>query len=162
MNFLPTVLLHPYVPGLRPSDQAPCWDALHQVALDTAVKVHHFRCAGAHDYARALNELWGHGVDIIICEHDIVPTSVQVMELEICPENFCAFDYFVSKHKCWSQVKGAVGLGLCRFRVAAQSSIVARPRVPQVPWHDLGSALGLRLGPVHLHYPLADHRHHYA
>ena len=84
---MPTVLLHPYVPRYKPADQAPCWEALHGVALDTAVKVHHFACTGATDYARGLNDLWGHGVDIVICEHDIVPTSVQVMELEMCPEN---------------------------------------------------------------------------
>ena len=150
------------MPGHRPADQAATWEALHQVALDTAIRLHHFRCADAHDYARALNDLWGHGVDIVVCEHDIVPTPVQVMELELCPEYVCAYDYQVSKRKCWSQVEGSLGLGLSRFRVAAQSSIVARPAVPQVPWHDLGSALGLRLGAVHLHYPPADHRHHYA
>ena len=109
-----------------------------------------------------LTEVWGFGADVAICEHDIVPTTAQVMELELCPEYVCAYDYQVSKHKCWSQVKGALGLGLCRFRVAAQSSILARPAVPQVPWHDLGSALGQRLGAVHVHYPPADHRHRYA
>lgn len=158
---MPTVLLHPYVPGHRPADQAPCWEALHQVALDTAVRVHHFICSTPYSYAIQLDALFGFGADVVICEHDIVPRTCQVMELELCPEDFCAYDYRVSKHKCWSQVKGAIGLGLCRFRVAAQSSIVARPRVPQVPYHDLGSTLGLRLGPVHLHYPLADHRHRY-
>lgn len=123
--------------------------------------MHHFICSTPYSYAIQLDTLFGWGADVAICEHDVVPTSVQVMELEVCPEQFCAFDYRVSKHHCWSQVKGAIGLGLCRFRVAAQKSIIARPRVPVVPYHDLGSALGERLAPVHLHYPLADHHHKY-
>ena len=134
---------------------------MHAVGLDTAIRVHHFLCSTPYSYAIQLDSLFGFGADVTICEHDIAPTSVQVMELEVCPEPFCAFDYKVSKHHCWSQVKGSIGLGLCRISVAAQASIKARPRVPVVPYHDLGSELGKRLPPVHLHYPLADHRHKY-
>lgn len=161
MNFLPTVLFHPYVPGLRPADQAPCWEGLHQVQLDTAIRAHHFACTTPYSYAIQLEALIGYGADVLIVEHDIAVRAVQVMELECCPEDFCAFDYRVSRHHCWSQVKKATALGLCRISVAAQSQIAARPRVPVVPYHDLGSALGERLPPVHLHYPLADHRHEY-
>lgn len=158
---MPTVLLHPFVAGLRPADQAPCWEGLHRVEAETAVRVKHMECTTSAAYAMGLDALFGHGCDVITVEHDMAVTPHQVMELELCPEDFCAFDYRVSKHLCWSQVKGATGLGLARVRVAAQAGIKARPRVPIVPWHDLASALGKRLPPVHLHYPIADHRHRY-
>ena len=159
---MPTILLHPYVPGLRPADQAPCWEGLHEVQIDTAVQVFHARCQGPYSYAQALTSVFGQGYDVAIVEHDIAVVPFQIVEMEVCPEDFCAFDYRVSKHKCWGQVKGATSFGLCRISVRAQSEIVARPRVPQVPWRDLASELGKRLPPVHMHYPLADHRHHYA
>ena len=129
--------------------------------LETGIKVHHFICSTPYSYAIQLDSLFGWGADVSIVEHDIAVKVSQVMELELCPEDFCAYDYRVSKHHCWGQVKGAVGLGLCRVRVAAQQGVKARPRVPQVPYTDLGSALGERLPPVHLHYPIADHRHEY-
>jgi hypothetical protein len=135
---------------------------LHEVEQDTAVEVVHYRTGLPSSYALLLDRWFCRGGDLITVEHDIAVKTCQVMELEMCPEPFCAYDYQVSKTLCWSQVKGATGLGLARIRLSAQAAIKARPRVPIVPWHDLASALGQRLPPVHLHYPIADHRHRYS
>jgi len=131
------------------------------VRRSTAIKVYDYEVGGAQDYAYALATLWAKGHDLMVVEQDMAPELGQVAELFMCPEPFCAFDYQVSKHLCWSQVKGAVGLGLARVKDRAQSDIKAMPRVPDVPWHDLASELGKRLPTVHVHFPPAVHHHHY-
>jgi hypothetical protein len=125
------------------------------------VKVYDHLITDDLSYAQGLLTIWAKGHDIVIVEQDMAVRVEQVGELFMCDRPFCAYDYKVSKHQCWSQVTYAVGLGLARITAEAQRTIKSDPPVPQVPWTDLASELGTRLPDVHVHYPPADHRHAY-
>lgn len=156
-----TVVLHPYRKGYRPADQAATWEGLAEVERDLGVQVCHVEMKGETSYANAINALWGLGKDVVIVEHDIVPKTCHLTELELCPEPYCAFDYIGVEAKLWSRFGWGAGIGLSRVRAAAQDAIVRRPRLMQVAWADVAYQMSLVLPDVHVHWPPVDHHHVY-
>lgn len=155
------VLLHPYVPGHRPADQCPTWEALADLLDMEGGQQWHVPCRNPQDYAMALRVAGGSGADVLVVEHDIVPTRELVTELVACEHPFCATDYVVEAGRLWSSLPEGLGLGLALVRTAAWEAITQWPRVPQVAWTDVAGVMRDRLPPVHVHPGPAQHSHHY-
>jgi hypothetical protein len=99
-------------------------------------------------YGKLLTEYWSLGADLIVCEHDNVPTAAQLDELASCGHDWCGFPYRHGERvaeRC---------LGLTKF------SLAFRRRLPHVmegaatiyddarrptPWWSLDARLALRL-----------------
>ena len=122
-------------------------------------------------YAKGLSDIWGIGADIIIIEHDIVPTVEQFNELVDCQESsVCSWDYSYPGCESWAsntlkeRAKGAnipngltsrgyassdannVAFGFIKIGRAAQTV-----DVPIVHWKILASTLSRKLPEVHIH-----------
>lgn len=155
------ILLHPYVPGHRPADQCPTWEALSQLDMLGIDEVRHVPCTGPSNYAWALRDLVDAGEDVIVVEQDIVPTQEQWTDLRWCRKSFCAADYLVEAGVLWSRIPGGFGLGLAKISADAYVQIVETPQVPLVHWRDLAGVMRERLGPPHLHAGPVQHNHQY-
>lgn len=84
-------VLHPY--STKPetfSRQAETWAALSRIRKHWQVVDR--PCTRETDYENALRELWGRD-DILIIEHDVVPTTEAVSGLEECRQPLCAQAY---------------------------------------------------------------------
>jgi hypothetical protein len=154
-------ILHPYVPGVRPADQAPCWEALSILRRNGGWDVYDVACVGEYDYAVYLGSFLEPCETMVIVEHDMVPTGEQVRELLECNAAFCAFDYHLASGELWSELTDHACLGLTKIEARAWGKVTATPKVPCVPWHDLAYRVSERLGPAHIHAGPADHRHGY-
>lgn len=44
-------------------------------------------------YGRLLRRIWAHPLDLIICEHDVEPTVLQLAELIHCGHDWCGYNY---------------------------------------------------------------------
>jgi hypothetical protein len=152
-------ILHPYVPGLRPADQAPCWEALSVLRDERGWDVYDIPCVEEYDYAEGLNDWWEALDDVIIVEHDIAPTVEQVRELEECPEPFCSMDYAGPSWSSWAAVPYAVCIGLAKLSSRLREGSTRRPFVPRVHWHDVGGALEQVIGRPHVHPGPVAHYH---
>jgi hypothetical protein len=155
------LVLHPYAPGVRPADQQPCWEALADLRFTHGYDVLDYPCVGPFGYRDALASVWYWKADVVIVEHDIVPSPLELKALEVCPLEFCAFDYQCHGKGTWSEIPEGLGLGLSKLSLKARRSVLPTPQVPKVPWADLAGNMRDRLPPVHLHPQLADHRHTY-
>lgn len=153
------LVLHPYVPGLRPADQAPCWEALSQVHAHGDMMLLDFPCESEYDYAEGLELYWPPADVMVIVEHDIAPTHDQVLELAKCPELFCSMDYSGPGWPSWAACDIAACIGLAKLDGKLRSMTDRRPCVPRVHWHDVGGALWDVFGPAHVHPGPVAHYH---
>jgi len=153
------LVLHPYVAGYRPRDQAPCWEALHRVSEATGAVLLHVRCDHPMAYADGLQRAVEASYVVVTCEQDIVPTPEQVHELVHCPWDYCAMDYELECGKLWSAGADHACLGLAKMTHSAWDHVKAKPRVPRVYWSDLAYEVSMRLGLWHLHAGPVEHRH---
>lgn len=145
-------ILHPFSPTVRPADQVATWAWLHEAETLGKADVKHAPCLSPKDYAIELNRHWSFYGDLVIVEHDIVPSHDSLYEFATCPRPFCAADYRLSSGELWSEVADHDCLGLVRMTRRLRESVSSRPSVPQVPYGDLAHALGERLGMrAHLH-----------
>lgn len=155
------VVLHPYAPGVRPADQQPCWEALGELRLHHSIDVVDWACKGPFGYREALLSVWYWSVDLVIVEHDIVPSILEIDVLRLCPNEFCAFDYQCHGKGGWTEIPEGLGLGLSKITQKARVAVKQTPQVPRVGWLEIAGEMRDRLPPVHVHPQLADHRHHY-
>jgi hypothetical protein len=152
-------ILHPYVPGLRPVDQAPCWEALSVLRQEWDDVVYDIPCVGEYDYAEGLDRYWKPYAGVLIVEHDIAPTIEQVRELEGCPGLFCAMDYAGPSWPSWAAVPYATCIGLAKLSNSLHEGSTRRPFVPRVHWHDVAGALEQVIGRPHIHPGPVAHYH---
>jgi hypothetical protein len=152
-------ILHPYVPGVRPADQQPCWEALARLHAEEVGQVLDFPCQDDYAYAAGLERWWFDGETIVIVEHDIAPTPDQVRELVKCPELFCSMDYAGPGWPSWAASTIAACVGLAKLDGKLRKMTDRRPVVPRVHWHDVGGTLWDVFGPAHIHTGPVAHYH---
>lgn len=152
-------ILHPYVPGVRPLDQAKCWEALGVIHTEGVGQVLDFPCQDDYAYAAGLERWWFDGESIVIVEHDIAPTPGQVRELIECPELFCSMDYAGPNWPSWAVSTIAACIGLAKLDSRLRKMTDRRPCVPRVHWHDVGGSLWDVFGPAHIHPGPVAHYH---
>jgi hypothetical protein len=107
-------------------------------------------------YFRLISDLWHSGDTFAIVEHDMVPAPGILREFEVCPQEWCAEEYFM-----WGT--WGTWFGVVRFR----GSLTRRhPDLPESivnrNWHSLDSTVinHLRLlgyPESHWHWPAAKH-----
>lgn len=90
------VLLHAYSSDPAYADrQAETWAALASIEpelLGRGWTVEHVATPPDGTYERTVGRLWGED-DLIVCEHDIVPTLDMLLALAACPHPLCAQAY---------------------------------------------------------------------
>ncbi len=90
------LLLHVYSPEGRDSErQAPTWRALSECEpelLRRGWRIRHVPTANDSSYETVLRTVWGLD-DLVLVEHDMVPTLDMLLHLEACPEAACAQAY---------------------------------------------------------------------
>jgi hypothetical protein len=143
---------------------------------------------GASDYERKFRQLWGKD-DLIVVEHDVVPTMEGLVRLAECPHDLCArvYRFYLASHDepdkllgfnmCRVLMPGGsqgyvadgeteadfVGFGMTRISMRFQ---VAHP-VLDFPWGGWGNldsrfcewTCGMGLK-WHVHWPCAKHNHY--
>jgi hypothetical protein len=169
------IVFAPYSPTARVKEQWETREFVNDLSSpeyeDDAYSVIRWACSTPTDYANGLNRLWG-VEDIIIIEHDIVPTYTQMLELLICKESaFCAWDYVINEEgKRWSEAlltergkdrlyldgttqnghsssdANHASFGFCRIDKEAQGH-----DVPIVHWKELAYVVSKSLPDVHVH-----------
>jgi hypothetical protein len=166
-HFFPPRVLVPYVAGyLRQETQdamATCGQRVEWYPIDAG---------DPFSYARWLQTMWNTGGDLIITEHDMVPTAVHVRRLLACEAEWCGHPYHVGEGRY------ATGLGFCKFshnlmrrRPLAAQHAAQSPRTGGglMPWQGLnesieraltraGEKMHVHEGAIpHLHYPEPQH-----
>jgi len=101
------------------------------------------------------------GAEVLVVEHDIVPTRRLVSDLAACEHPFCAVDYVVQAGRLWSSLPEGLGLGMARITAGAWAAVAEHPKVPAVAWTDLAGVMRDRLPPVHVHPGPVQHNHRY-
>ncbi len=89
-------LVHPFSESRRLEDRQPTNDALARLK-ETMPELTQYecRCEGSNDYATGLRVYWELAGDMIICEHDIVPTEDAIRSLLRCHELTCSVPYLL-------------------------------------------------------------------
>lgn len=118
-------------------------------------------------YAHALIEWWRTPADLVVIEHDIVPTPGMIAGLLACPEPWCGHPYHVGDGRY------TYGLGLCKIgrsildRYPGLAEIALRDhrgRPGQVHWRSVNEAIERQLTRyghrLHRHSPAAAHLHY--
>ena len=153
------LVLHPYVPGLRPADQQKSWEALSELPKHWVTDLRAWPCTGDLDYADGLNRYWDEGEVMVLVEHDIAPTWDEVVELWMCPHPFCAMDYAGPGWPSWAANPDASCIGFAKLDGRLRQKTDRRPVVPRVHWHDVGGVLTQVFGRPHIHEGPVAHYH---
>lgn len=99
-------------------------------------------------YARLLGFCWALPGDLVVCEHDNVPTAAQVVELADCGHDWCGFAYDKDGRKV------VRALGFTRFSAGLRArhpglgrdvTLIQDDRPRWCPWESLDSRLALAL-----------------
>jgi hypothetical protein len=176
-----TLILFPYKPNERPEDQ------LETTLLYGTLKDMRFNCLRLpttdqrHEYVRVLRENWLRE-ELVIIEHDVVPTIDMVNWLIKCDHSICAQAFYlypkstnlkepVIAHRDASErwIKQGVAyapywsLGATKITLLAQkvADLTRLDELPRGKWLDgwlseKCAAAGLF---AHIHYPVAKHNH---
>ncbi|MHB1701118.1 MAG: hypothetical protein ACYCSN_13490 [Acidobacteriaceae bacterium] len=89
-------LVHPFSEARRIEDRQPTNNALEALkALMPDLTQYECRCEGPNDYATGLRVYWELSGDMIICEHDIVPTEEAIRSLLACHDPVCTVPYIL-------------------------------------------------------------------
>lgn len=99
-------------------------------------------------YARLFAFLWEQAGDLIVCEHDNVPTAVQVADLAACGHEWCGYGY----DKDGRRVVRALGFTRLSAGLRArwptlgrEAAVIQDDRPRWCPWQSLDSRLALKL-----------------
>lgn len=157
-----TLVVVPYVTGV-------VRDAT-QDAISACGQRHVFVELDAGDpyaYGKLLAELWNHDTDLVMVEHDMVPTAAQIRGLLDCSGLWCSHPYHVGSGR-YTQ-----GLGLCKFSHVLQrnlpmagylAAMSARGEAYRMHWAGLNEsierALTRRKIIMHLHESAVEHLHY--
>ena len=178
----PTLLLHPWS-ALGGASEAT-WAALEPIRRWGPLPVLDAPCLRDTDYAEALASVWDLGWDLLVVEHDLVPTLDCVRRLATCSGPVCAQAYplhpqttrlprSVWSPKVWdghrylwvealAERADAFGLGCTVLRGQFQRAVPASLWRRQ-PWWQLDTVLsGLareRRLQAHVHWPSISHLH---
>jgi hypothetical protein len=102
-------VLHPYAPTVPPARTRAAWQAWGTLDGWCAARgwtVYHVRCTEPDDYEIAVRAVWG-TTDLLIAEHDIVPTVAALAGLAACPEPVCAQAYALEwASAAWDGIRG--------------------------------------------------------
>lgn len=130
------ILLHPYTPGFNDAGQSGCREFFQQHESELMNwTVMHCLCDDPYAYERYLLSVWGQ--DLIIVEHDIVPTVEMLISLAECPHPLCVQAYKGNKQfvqmkdtgEAWEPITEGdewcdiAGLGLVRISKGIQEEI---------------------------------------
>ena len=179
---MPTVLLHPW--ATSGGARAETWAALDPIRRWGPVVVVDAPCILPTDYGDALAAVWGRGWDVLVVEHDVIPTLDAVHQLLTCTGPVCAAAYPL--HPLTTRLDGSVwspkswdghhyqwvesgadhadtfGLGCTLIRGRLQQLLPADQWRGQ-PWIMLDTVLSeltrARGVPVHVHWPSVRHLH---
>ncbi len=80
-------------------------------------------------YWRLFAALWDRGEPFAICEHDVVPTDEQWLELRSCPEPWCVFTY--DRLGNWTRTMGFCAFDPQRLAQYIAPEFVSIPRMTQ-------------------------------
>lgn len=159
----PARVVVPYVAGYL---RAQTSDAV--ATCGVKVEMHPLEASDPYNYAKWLQSVWNTGGDLIVVEHDMVPTAADVRGLVRCEAEWCAHFYHVGMSRY------VTGLGFCKFGHNLQRRLplaavhaASDPRTGRglVPWQGLNEAIERTLvrrkvtqhvheGYIpHLHYP---------
>jgi hypothetical protein len=116
-------------------------------------------------YWRMMCEVWADGEGFLVVEHDVVCRPDILVQIEACPEPWCAFPYDDMCHwecmEAWSNT-----LGCTRFAtelVRAVPDAVTAIYDQQRQWLNLCDYIGANLRRVgythHWHFPAVRHHH---
>jgi hypothetical protein len=162
------ILLHPFVRGVRATEQTETWLALLRIAKALPeLPVVHKNCREDDDYDELLEANWAHGEDLVIVEMDVVlPGAEPVVELLACPEPYCMFSY--STHPEDGLAEDTVyALGCTKIANFLQLAAPKEYWFRKGTWHDLDqrirrALLATRLPGCTGHYhgpPILKHNH---
>lgn len=112
------IILHPWVRGVRPADQAFCWSALAG-AEAAGFTVEHLELPATDPfaYARGLRRVWGRDA-LLVIEHDVEPSLALLEALRDCPEDLCTRLYDGQQ-----PVTGVTHLGCTKFSLRCQTEL---------------------------------------
>lgn len=175
-------VLHHYAPDRYGQDQEATWKGLALCRAVPGVQV--MDVIAYSDVSRSveMEKLWGRGQSIVDVDMDIAIHPWHLSEFDRCSEQACVFAHYINgsdapgrkpvlchRHKVgdvetpieegeeWAEF---VGPALLRIRPELQASIVPRPAVPRVHFHDYDHYLSERLGNrFHVHWPAVAHHH---
>ena len=88
-----TTIFHPFNPTTRPADQIPTWQLLK--TFPPEIPRVDWLCVKPFDYHEGLVTAWQSPGDLIVIEHDNVPTLDQISDMLRCNEACCTTPYWV-------------------------------------------------------------------
>lgn len=158
------LIVHPFSSG-RAQDKVETW------AFITKLREHGFHVIDKlidepMSYPDFLFDVWGRDDDLLIIEDDKVAKVADVVEIQNCGMDFCAFPYPFSNHfstslEDWTPFP--YSLGFTKFSARAQKIL------PADIWYREGQHYGLdamierplmdKIGDVHLHQKMIVHNH---
>lgn len=90
------MIFYPYA-DVRRNERAASVRAVVGLAENRCIVRPHW-CYEDVDYALGLRSVWNDPDDLVIIEHDIVPSPTQVNELLECNNSLCCFAYYLAPH----------------------------------------------------------------
>lgn len=136
----------PYVPGMLHEATV---SAVRESDLGYSLVPLHQSDDGA--YARLLRALWSSKWDLIIVEHDIVPTVTQLRRLASCDHRWCGYSYNLGGQRS-SMALGCTRLSAqmrrCWPTLGTEISTIHDDRPHPCPWRSLDSRAALILRSV--------------
>lgn len=117
-------------------------------------------------YGRLVRRLWAKGEDMIICEHDVVPTRAQISALRQCDHGWCSYGYdsdLYPEGPYFGLVKFSSRVMHAHPRAAEVALHRGSGKEIEVEWWQVDSALArdlkIRGVPWHQHHPPVHHAH---
>lgn len=117
-------------------------------------------------YGRLFRRLWSEGQDTIVCEHDVVPSTLHWQTLQSCNHDWCSYSYDDNLYP------EAPMFGLARFsgrvmrahpHAADDALVVGKRRDMEAEWWRIDGLIARNLQvrhvPWHMHTPDVRHVH---
>ena len=125
------LILHPFVYGVRPDDQAHCWEALEE-AEGAGFKIEHLELSAADpfQYSREIRQRWRKD-DLLIVEHDVAPSVELLVAMANCEHPLCTRLYDGQ-----APVVGVTHLGCTKIALSVQEALPC-PALPSTQYTNL-------------------------